>query len=364
MLTTDDWRVTPPRLRSTGTMRFGFGAVIDVPLRDLGRRAELIEALGFDRYWLPDERLTRNVYAGLTVTALHTRKAQLGIAVTNPYTRNVALTAAAAATVDELSHGRVSLGLGAGGGLGHYGVERSRPAVAVREAVDVIRALQRGEAVTFEGRYVRMNEARLDFQAARQVPIYIAARGPKLLELAGEIADGAIIGGFASDQGIEHAKAAIGRGLRRAGRDWDDIDVVAWLYTSVADDPEAAKRAVARLVTTSLVTSRPILGTIGVEIPGSLRDCLDAAGWTVSAEAIDACSHFLSDEILDAFSVAGTPDECARKLERIARHGVKEMAFVALPAAGDTPERLAERIARDVIPELNSSTHRSQPVSR
>lgn len=343
-------------------MRFAFGAVIDVPLRDLGRRAEVIEGLGFDRFWLPDERLTRNVYAGLTVTALHTKKLDLGIAVTNPYTRNVALTAAAAATVDEVSGHRFTLGLGAGGGLGHYGVERSRPAVAVREAVQVIRELLAGKSVSLDGRHVRMNDARLDFVAARQVPIYIAARGPKLLELAGEIADGAIIGGFASDQGIDHAKAAIGRGLKRARRDWADIDLVAWLYTSVADDPAAARRAVSRLVTTSLVTSRPILPTIGVQIPAPLHDCLEASGWTVTADAIDACSQFLSDEVLDAFSVAGTAEDCARKLARIARHGVKEMAFVALPAAGDSPVRLAQRIAREVLPLVRAELQ-SQPVS-
>jgi len=335
-------------------LRYGFAAVIDVSLRELGSRAENVEQLGFDRYWLPDERLTRNVYAGLTVTALHTRKIGLGIAVTNPYTRNVAITAAAAATVDELSGARLSLGFGAGGGLGHYGVERSRPAVAVREAVTVTRRLWDGEPVTFDGVHVRMRDARLDFKALRRIPIYIAARGPKLLELAGEIADGAIIGGFASPKGIEHAKAAIARGLQRAGRGWQDIDLVAWLYTSVADSATAARKAVARLVTTSLVTSRPILESIGVEVPASLRDCLEASGWSVSPETIDECSRHLSDEILDAFSVAGTADDCARKLAEVARHGVNEMAMVALPAEGQTADDLAGTLARHVLPAVRS----------
>jgi 5,10-methylenetetrahydromethanopterin reductase len=343
-------------------VRFGFAAVIDVPLRRLGERGELVEQLGFDRYWLPDERLTRNVYAGLTVTALHTRAIQLGIAVTNPYTRNVGITAAAAATVDELSGGRLSLGFGAGGGLGHYGVERTRPAVAVREAVHVTRALWGNQPVTFDGRHVRMRDARLDFAATRQVPIYIAARGPRLLELAGEIADGAIIGGFASPQGIAHAKTAIGRGLERAGRSWDDVDLVSWLYTSVADDAAAARRAVSRLVTTSLVTSRPILETIGVQVPAPLRECLEASGWSVSAETIDECSRHLSDEILDAFSVAGTPDDCARKLVEVARQGVKEMAMVALPAEGQTPDDLAQRLASEVLPAVRSALA-AHPVS-
>ena len=343
-------------------MRFGFAAVIDVPLRELGARGELVERLGFDRYWLPDERLTRNIYAGLTVTALRTKNVQLGIAVTNPYTRNVGVTAAAAATVDELSGGRVSLGFGAGGGLGHYGVDRSRPAVAVREAVNVTRALLAGESVTFDGVHVHMKDARLDFAAPRQVPIYIAARGPRLLELAGEIADGAIIGGFASREGIAHAKAAIGRGLERGHRRWSDIDLVAWLYSSVADDAGAARRAVARLVTTSLVTSRPILETIGVHVPEPLRECLEASGWSVSAETIDECSRHLSEEILDAFSIAGTAEDCARKLVQVARQGVKEMAMVALPAEGQTPEGLAERLASEVLPAVRSAL-RTQTVA-
>ncbi len=343
-------RIAP--LTNPAGLRFGFGAVIDIPLRQLGSRAEEVEALGLDRFWLPDERLTRNVYAGLTVCALHSQRIELGIAVTNPYTRNAALTTAAAATVDELSGGRLSLGFGAGGGLGDYGIERSQPAVAVREAVDVVRLLLGGQPVTYEGRYVRMREARLDFDAARQLPIYVAARGPRLLELAGEIGDGAIIGGFASHLGIAHAKAAIGRGLQRSGRKWSDLDLVSWLYTCVADDTASARRAVSRLVTTSLVTSRPILESIGLQIPGRLRTCLEKSGWSVTAETIDECSRHLTDEILDAFSVAGTPSECARKLAQIAETGVQELAMVALPSPGQTVEEIARRLARDVVPAV------------
>lgn len=339
-------------------MQFGFAAVVDVPLRDVGSRASMVEGLGFDRLWLPDERLTRNVYTALTVAALHTREIGLGLAVTNPYTRNPAITAAAAATIDETSGGRFTLGLGAGGGIAHYGVDRDRPAVAVREAIDVIRKLFEGDPVSFTGSFVRMDRARLDFRPVRKVPIYIAARGPRLLELAGEIADGAIIGGFASVQGIAHARAAIERGLQRSGRTWTDIDVIAWLYTCVADERDTARRAVSRLVTTSLVTSRPILDAIGITIPVELRSCLDEAGWSVNAEAIDRCSRHLSDEILDAFSVAGTPDDCARKLVMVARTGVRELALVALPAQGQTVEQLARRLAGDVLPQVRSETRK------
>jgi 5,10-methylenetetrahydromethanopterin reductase len=333
-------------------MRFGFAAVVDVPLRHAGRRAAEVEALGFDRLWLPDERLTRNVYTALTVSALETRSIGLGVSVTNPYTRNAAITAAAAASVDELSGGRLSLGFGAGGGLGQYGVERTRPAVAVREAVEVVRLLLDGRTVTYDGAYVRMQEARLDFGPVRQIPLYIAARGPRLLELAGRIADGAIIGGFASDEGIAHARELIGRGLQRSRRTWDDLDLVSWLYTCVADDTDTARRAVSRLVATSLVTSRTILDSLGLEVPRELRDCLDASGWSVTPETIDGCSQHLSDDVIDAFSVAGTPSECAGKLVRLAGSGVRELAMVALPAPGQTADDLARRLAREVLPEV------------
>ncbi len=344
------------------SVRFGFSAVVDVPLRQLARRAEEVESLGFSRLWLPDERLTRNVYAGLTICALNTQSMDLGIAVTNPYTRNAALTAAATATLDELAGGRLTLGFGAGGGLGHYGIEGSRPAIAVRETVKVVRLLLAGREVTYEGRHLRMKGARLDFPALRQVPIYVAARGPRLLELAGEIGEGAIIGGFANEQGIAHARTAIGRGLQRGDREWADLDVVSWLYTSVADDTATARQAVSRLVTMSIVTSRLILDSIGVQIPPQLMTCLESSGWSMAAEAIDDCSRYLTEEMLDAFSVAGTPAECARKLARIARTGVCELALVGLPAQGQSVEELARRLAVEVIPEVRSLLSR-QPTS-
>jgi len=266
----------------------------------------------------------------------------------------VAITAAAAASLDELSGGRLSLGFGAGGGLGAYGVDRHRPAVAVREAVEVVRRLVAGGPVSYEGRHVRMRDARLDFPAIRPLPVYIAARGPRLLELAGEVADGAIIGGFASDEGLAHAKAAIGRGLARAGRTWAELDLVAWLYTCVADDAVAARRAVSRLVTTSLVTSRPVLDSLGLRLPPALRECLERSGWSVAPELVDECARHLSDEALDAFSVAGTPDECARKLARIARTGVSELAMVALPGPGQSVEEIARRLAAEVLPAVRA----------
>src|SRR5215813_14942735 len=132
----------------------------------------------------------------LTVAALNTTQIGLGTSVTNLYTRNPAITAAAIATVDEASGGRAVLGLGAGGGLDHYGIDRVQPAVALEETLRIVRSLTAGERVSFRGSIMTIAEAELNFRTRRRVPIYLAARGPRISELAGKLADGAIIGGF------------------------------------------------------------------------------------------------------------------------------------------------------------------------
>lgn len=322
----------------------------DTPLAAIAARAQLLEQLDYHQLWMADERLMRNVYACLTVAALETTRIGLGTAVTNPYTRSPALTAAAIATVDEASGGRTILGLGAGGGIGQYGIDRAHPAVALRETVEIVRRLTARERVSFEGQVFSMSEAELNFLPLRTIPIYLAARGPRILELAGEIADGVIIGGFALRSGLDFARSCVQTGLEHSGRSWTELEVVSWLYTSVDDDPETAGEAVRWLVFTSLITSRPILDQIGIVIPAALRDHLDRTGWSLTPESIAVGKTLLNAEILDAFSVTGTPSQCARKLREVARLGVDQIAMVPLCPHGVTFETMARRIATEVLP--------------
>jgi len=331
-------------------VRFGLGMMGDTPLRAIARRAKLLEQLDYDQLWMADERLMRNLYSCLTVAALETAQIGVGTAVTNPYTRSPALTAAAIATIDEASGGRAVLGLGAGGGIGQYGIDRSRPAIALRETVEIVRRLTAGERVSFEGKVFSMSEIELNFVPLRAIPIYLAARGPRILELAGEIADGVIIGGFALRSGLEFARSCIQTGLSNSGRSWTDLEVVSWLYTSVDDNPETAREAVSWLVFTSLITSRPILDQIGIAIPAALRDHLDRTGWSLTPDSIAVGKTLLNAEMLDAFSVTGTPSQCAGKLRDIAQLGVDQIAMVPLCPNGVSFETMARRIATDVLP--------------
>lgn len=342
--------------------RWGVAALVQEPMPVFAERAARFEHLGFHDIWVPDERLLRNVYVSLATLANATTRVGIGPAVTNPYTRHPAITAAAIATIDELSGGRASLALGPGGGLDSYGIGRTRPVRTLRESIDVIRGLLSNERVSFEGDVFTLNDTRVDFEVSRPVPIYLAGRGPQILKLAGEVADGVIIGGFATESGIGYAQRLVENGIEQAGRRSEDVDRMAWLYISVSDDRQAARTAVSKMVLASLITSRPILDQLGIEVPTELRKHLDRMGWRYPSETPDEASRLLPDYIVDAFSVHGTPQDCIDKLQAIRGAGIDHVSFVLFPTPGNSLDQLAERIAAEVVaPMLGRESGSSGP---
>ncbi|MDR7482975.1 MAG: LLM class flavin-dependent oxidoreductase [Armatimonadota bacterium] len=331
---------------------FGVGLPLEAPVAALVDLARDVETLGYSTLWANDERLERDVYSVLAVVAGATRRLRLGPGVTNPYSRHPALTAVAVATLDEISGGRAVLGLGAGGtNHGTLGIKREHPAAALREAVRVIRALLHGDTVTLEGRVVRLYQGHLDFTPPRpDVPIYIGARGPRALETAGELADGAIVGNVATPEGWRYALEHIERGARRAGRRADALHLVAWMYTSIAPDPRAALDAIRPMVATSLVTSRPILDRLGIEMPPRFAAVMDAAGWTASRQVTGRAAAEVPDEIARRFGLAGTPADCAAQLRHLL-DAVPEIGHVAIVPFG--PDGQSPRgVIRQFIEEV------------
>ncbi len=138
-------------------------------LNDLVDQAKVAEACGYEEVWLADERFYREVYSCLTHFAASTSRVRLGPCVTDPYARHPALTASAIATLDEISGQRAMLAIGAGiSGFAELGIVRNKPAKAIREAVQVIRPLLRGETVDFHGEVVNFNEGKLSFTPVRE----------------------------------------------------------------------------------------------------------------------------------------------------------------------------------------------------
>src|SRR3954451_24428444 len=123
----------------------------NVPIPQMVERAKLAEANGYDALWVADERFYREVYSTLAILAQHTTRVKLGTCVTDPFARHPALTAMAIATLDEISNKRAILGIGAGiSGFAELGIDRKKPARAIREAIELIRMLLRGQKVTYK----------------------------------------------------------------------------------------------------------------------------------------------------------------------------------------------------------------------
>src|SRR5207248_230262 len=170
----------------------------------------------------------------------------------------------AIATLDEVSDGRAVLGLGAGvSGFREMGVDASRSALAIREAVTLIRGLLAGQTVTVKGEQVSFTDGRLDVRAPRaDVPIYVASQREAGCRVAGRIADGAIMQGCVADALLRFFKERVAEGARRAGRDAGGIELVARINVCIADDADAARDGIGQLMVYPLGLEGNIAATI------------------------------------------------------------------------------------------------------
>lgn len=329
---------------------FGLGLLPHYPPEQFVRLVQRAEERGFDCVWVPDERFYRECYAYLTLCATRTARVRMGPCVTDPYTRHPALTAVAMATVDEASGGRAVLGIGAGAsGMAALGIARAKPAVALREAIGLIRALWRGEEVTLAGEVISFTKGRLNFTARPDIPVYIAGRGPKILELAGEIADGVIIGALASPPTLGYAMDHIRKGRRRRPKSGPAQEVVLWLHTAIGRDGTAARDAVRRIVVGVLISSLPVLDELGVALPDDLRSRLGRITYGVESKDMIEAAALVPDDVLVHFTMAGDGHFCRTKVAELVHGGVTHVAVLPWLLPGQTIEDFVEVFADELI---------------
>ncbi len=326
------------------------------PARELAALAQRAEALGYDDLWLADERFFRDVYACLATCALQTSKIRLATGVTDPYSRHPALTAMAIATLDEIAGGRAILGIGAGvSGFRELGIDAGRSAVAIREAVELIRRLLAGEAVTVEGEQVSFRGGRLDFAPSRPtIPIYVASQRAAGCRVAGRAADGAIMQGCVAEPLVRFFRETVHEGARRAGRDPARIELVARLNVCIADDRRAARDVMRPGIVRSLSAQRPdffTFTTAGLGVPSGLRAKVLALPYTHDPAPLKAVAPEIPDEFVDAVTLAGPPEDVARGVARLARAGITQVMVFPLAVDGRI-ETTVERFQQEVMPRV------------
>lgn len=332
-------------------MRFGFGFVPTQPLAESLRVVQLGERLGYEMAWIPDQTFFRDPFLVMAHWAQATENIQLMIGVTNPYTRHPAQVARAIATVDEISVGRANLGIGSGNRrelLLPMGYEQDAAAARTREMVSLVRALLHGEELQHESAYVTAKGLQLSWRPERVVPIYIAARGARMLEAAGELADGAAIGALVSEEGLDYAFGALERGAARAGRNVSELEIVSWVTCRVVEDEAAAherlKPSVAHIIGGAPLS---LLRAIGME-EGAIANLKRA----YAAGGPAGAAPLVTRREIDMLTIVGTAAHVRETCERLAARGVGQIGILLTGGDAASNGRVLEDIAREVMPHF------------
>ncbi len=320
------------------TTRFGI-VFLPESLTGFGELCREAETSGFEWVGVADSQsVFHELYVALTLAALNTTRVRLGPLVTNPLTRHLVVTASAMASLDELAKGRMVLGLGSGDSAIYTLGAPPATVAGLESSIDTLGRLTAGEVVKREQRTWRVH------RSARRIPIYLAAEGPRTLELAGRVADGVIVGLGLTPEVIELSLAAIERGARAVGRRLADLDVWWFAKTNVADTREAAVRPITMALAAS--ANHAFRFTLeGKGVPAALHEPIrglqreyDSHHHEIAGAGNAALTDRwgLTDFLVDRFAIAGTPAECVVQIRRAMAAGAQQFittSFVPDPRA-------------------------------
>jgi probable F420-dependent oxidoreductase len=281
----------------------------------------LAEELGYESAWMTEGH-AGDQFAILGACAVATTRITLGTAISSVFVRSAPTIAMAAATVDHLSGGRLILGLGSSHKVqveGEHGLPFDQPLPRLRDTVAIVRALLRDGVVAYKGEVITIERFELWFTPLRtQMPIYLAALFPKMLQIAGELAEGVLLTYPTLESG-RRAAEHVAIGARRAGRRPEDIEIASLLPCQVAEDGAEARDRL-----------RPGLAFYIGFFPRYNR-LLAEAGFADAVATVKAAwdrgdkegaAPLVPDALIDAVALAGTPAECRAKIERYRASGI------------------------------------------
>ncbi|MFE4699603.1 LLM class flavin-dependent oxidoreductase [Streptomyces sp. NPDC056738] len=248
-------------------------------LRALARAAE--EA-GLEELWLWEDCFLEGGISAAAAALAWTERLRVGVGLLPVPLRNVAVTAMEAATLYRLFPGRATVAVGHGvqDWMGQVGARAESPMTLLREHLDALRALLRGERVTTEGRYVKLDGVALDWPPSEVPEVLTGATGPRTLRLAGQAADGTVLTASTTVDGVRRARRLIDEGRRAAGRTEEHHRVVVYLLTATGDGAAGRLRAE---IEADGDGSVPELGVAGDAdaVAEAVRRLLDAGADTV-----------------------------------------------------------------------------------
>lgn len=296
------------------------------PLDEGIELAKYAEEKGFEAVWQAESRLVRDAIVPMAAFAAHTDRIKIGSGVINNWTRNIGLLASTFLTLDDLAPGRIICGIGAWWDplAKNVGIKRRKPLEAMRETVEVLRRLLNMENVTFHGEFHYVDDIELDVvhgrREPRDVPIYIGATGPMMMELTGEIADGAVLNYCVPPEYNDVALEHLQRGAERAGRNIEGIDRPQLVVCSVHENRDEAIRGAKMLLTQYLAQQPHIARASGVS-QETVKNIQSILGWPATKEQIEQAMVHVPDDLVLRITATGTPDEARARVREYIQRG-------------------------------------------
>lgn len=323
--------------------RVGLYLIEKHPMKESLEYARLAERNGFDCVWQGEEyppfREARDSLIGAAAIAAVTKSIKIGTGVLHTWTRNVMTLAMAFATLDELSNGRAMLGIGIlwEPMASMMGITRTKPLKAMREHVQALHDLFDMKTVNTDGEFVKLKNVRL-LKKPVSIPIYIGATGFKMMELAGQIADGVLMNYLVSPEYNKKALNSISQGAERTGRSIKDVDRPQLVACSMDADADKALDRARRVVTEYLFLEPHIMKASGIkpDVLDTIQKTLQV--WPPKPDRLQMALELVDDDLVRTVCAAGTPEDCRQKVHEYVATG--STCPVICPIGGQVEEMI------------------------
>ena len=293
---------------------------------DLRRSAQQAERLGFDEIWVSEDYFESAAYAAAAIVLSETERIPVGIGVASLLTRHPAATAMEIATLGHAYPGRLTPGLGLGlpASLRAMGLMPPAPVAEARDSFLAVRSLLFGDQAPTTARSFVEDGVVLAHPLGREQPLFMGALGPRMLELAGEVADGVVTSVLAAPAYLQDCQERIAVGARRADRLVPSIASFAWYC--VDDDGDAARTVMRSVVASTLGVLGPLPLTDAYGVSSELTDMISAGG-------VAEVQRRMPDQWVDDLTITGTASECADAIRRFEGMGVDSLVLCPVPAS-------------------------------
>ena len=305
-------------------MKFGIGWVINEGVTEAIRCAKEIEKIDYENIWLWQEPVSKNEFMIASILALNTNKIKIGLTAESPYYRNIVVLAASTLTLDNISGGRAAIGIATGDWRVSWraGIKIEKPVLRLKETIESLKLMFTEEKAQYKGKTISFGPIKFGWiNKKRRIPIYASILGPKMLEMAGETADG-IMMLHTPIEYLDYALAQIKKGAEKTGRNFESLDLGVHLEIFMDEDYDkallSAKRSYLQL---GYFTYLPIIW--------------EKAGF--STEEIQLIQKDLSnipqdiiEKIATKFAIVGTPKDCIEKIKKYEAHGIKQLQLTPI----------------------------------